>query len=84
MANDARRIADLNTTTTLASTDRVVVLVNPANTANVLTISVNNFLFSIGNNMPGPFTNNVAANTGGVILKGLYYDNNGFVRIRTS
>ena len=84
MANDARRIADLNTANTLASTDRVVVLVNPSNTANVLTISVNNFVLSIGNTMPGPFANDATANTGGVIIKGLYFDTNGFVRLRTS
>jgi len=47
MANDARKISDLNQVNTVATTDRVVVLVNPATTANVLTITVNNFFSNI-------------------------------------
>lgn len=45
--NDARKISDLNTANTLALTDRVVVLVNPNTTANVLTITANTFAMSI-------------------------------------
>jgi len=82
MANDAKRIQDLNTANTLSSTDRVVVLYNATTTANVMTITVNNFIAAVGNSMPGPYTNDATANTSGVKLKGLYYDSTGAVRIR--
>ena len=83
MANDAKRIQDLNTANTLSSTDRVVVLYNAATTtANVLTITVNNFIASVGASLTGPYTNDAAANAAGVVLKGLYYDATGAVRIR--
>ena len=82
MANDAKRIQDLNTANTLASTDRVVILYNATTTANVLTITVNNFIASVGASLTGPYTNDAAANAAGVVLKGLYYDSTGAVRIR--
>lgn len=82
MANVARRIQDLNTANTLSSTDRVVVLYNATTTANVLTITVNNFIASVGASLTGPYTNDAAANAAGVVLKGLYYDATGAVRIR--
>lgn len=82
MANEAKKIANLATTTTLSSTDRVVVLYNPASTANVLTITVNNFIKAIGNTLPGPYANDAAANTAGVGTKGMYYDSTGVVRVK--
>ena len=84
MANDAKRISDLNVANTLSSTDRVVVLANAATTANVQTITMSDFIFSTGNNMPGPYANDAVANTSGVKLKGLYYDTSGFVKLRRS
>ena len=44
--------------------------------------SVNNFIASVGASLTGPYTNDAAANAAGVILKGLYYDATGAVRIR--
>ena len=82
MANDAKRIQDLNTANTLASTDRVVVLYNATTTANVQTITVNNFIMSLGGSLSGPYTNDAAANTAGIPVEGLYYDSTGTVRIR--
>jgi len=59
MANDAKKISDLTVATTLASTDRVVVLYNATTTANVQTITVSN-LFQ---NMPAVTTTSVAIGT---------------------
>jgi len=42
-------------------------------------INVNNFTFS---GIAGPFANDTAAATGGVLLKGFYYDASGNVKIR--
>ena len=43
MANDSRRVSQLNITTTLSANDRVLVLTNPAsNTPNTQTITFNN------------------------------------------
>lgn len=48
MANDSKRVSQLGVTTTLANTDRVVVLTNPgAASANLQTITVNNFVTSL-------------------------------------
>lgn len=83
MANSARRISQLGITTTLTANDRVVVLTNP-NTAiaNTQTITLPNFLNTLGGIMPGPFANDGAANTAGVKVLGIYYDTGGIVRIR--
>lgn len=58
MANDARRISDLAIANTLSANDRVVILTNPDTSANVKTISANNFANSIilkyiSNTVPG-------------------------------
>ena len=83
MAN-SKRTSQLGITTTLQANDRVVVLTNPANAtiANTQTILLSNFLNSVANNLPGPFANDSVANTGGVALHTLYYDTNGFLKIR--
>lgn len=47
MAGDAKKISDLAVANTLSSTDRVVVLVSPATTANVKTITTSNFANSV-------------------------------------
>jgi hypothetical protein len=44
-----------------------------------VVVSVNNFTFT---GIAGPFANDGAANTGGVLLKGFYYDSSGNVKIR--
>jgi hypothetical protein len=44
-----------------------------------VNVSVNNFTFS---GIAGPFADDGAANTGGVLLKGFYYDSSGNVKIR--
>jgi hypothetical protein len=72
MANDAKKISDLTVATTLASTDRVVVLYNATTTANVQTITVSN-LFQ---NMPAVTTTSVAIGTIGTA--------NGFLANATS
>ena len=52
MANDSKRVSQLGVTTTLTTTDRVVVLMNPSGTPNTQTITVNNFINSTVNNFP--------------------------------
>ena len=44
-----------------------------------INVAVNNFVFS---GIAGPFVDDLAANTGGVFLKGFYYDSSGNVKIR--
>lgn len=52
MTNDARRTSQLGIATTLSANDRVVVLTNPATSAQTQTISVYNFANSIANSIP--------------------------------
>jgi hypothetical protein len=47
MSGDAKKISELAVANTLSSTDRVVVLVNPASSANVRTITTANFANSV-------------------------------------
>lgn len=47
MANDAKKISDLAIANTLSANDRVVILANPSTSANVKTITANNFANSI-------------------------------------
>jgi hypothetical protein len=82
MSNDARRIGDLSVANTLSTSDRVVVLINPASTANVLTITVSDFIKSVYGAIPGPYASDVAANAANVAIKSPYYNNDGFVKIR--
>lgn len=85
MATGSFRISQLGTPTVLSANDRIVVLTNPGTTiANTQTITLPNFLNSIGGIMPGPYSNDASANTGGVAVKGIYYDTSGIVRIRLS
>jgi hypothetical protein len=44
-----------------------------------VNVSVNNFTFT---GILGPFASDGAANTGGVLLKGFYYDSSGNIKIR--
>jgi hypothetical protein len=83
MAN-SKRTSQLGVTPTLQANDRIVVLTNPANTAsaNTQTIELDNFWNAIANNLPGPYANDSIANTNGIAVKHLYYDTNGFIRIR--
>jgi hypothetical protein len=52
MTNDAKRTSQLGISTTLQSNDRVVVLTNPASSAQTQTIAVNNFASAIVNILP--------------------------------
>ena len=63
MASDAKKVSDLAVATTLSANDRVVVLVSPATTANVKTITTSNFANSvaaklISNSAPASNTSN--------------------------
>ena len=50
MANDSKRVSQLGVTTSIANNDRVVVLTNPgAATANLQTMTVNNFFTKSSN-----------------------------------
>ena len=52
MANDAKRTSQLGIATTLAATDRVVVLTNPASSAQTQTITVSNLVSVTANLLP--------------------------------
>lgn len=56
MADNAKKISELVIATTLASTDRVVVLASPASSANVKTITAANF----ANSVAAKFVSNTA------------------------
>lgn len=63
MASDAKKVSELAVATTLSANDRVVVLVSPATTANVKTITTSNFANSvaaklISNSAPASNTSN--------------------------
>lgn len=82
MTDNSLKVSQLPTTTNVASSDRLVVLYNAANTsggASVRTITVNNYNSST---VLGPYANDSVATTGGVVLGGLYYDSTGIVHIR--
>jgi len=65
MSNDAKKVSELGIATTLSANDRVVILSNPDTSANVKTITTNNFFASLGQmNVNGnivPTSNNVYA-----------------------
>lgn len=50
MSNDSRRVSQLGVSTSLSTTDRLVVLTNPASSAQTQTITVNNFITKTVNN----------------------------------
>lgn len=81
MANNAVRVSDLPTAANVALTDRLVVLRQPNINPSVRTINVNNFISST---ITGPYSDDANANSAGVPVKGLYYDSDGFVKIRLS
>jgi len=80
MTDNSKKVSELPQASNVASTDRVMVLRDPSGTPSVRTITVNNFISSI--TIPGPYTNDTAANTAGIALGHLYYDTTGTVKIR--
>lgn len=83
MTDNSLKVSQLPQTSNVASTDRVMVLYNAANTsanASVRTITVNNFTRSI--KVPGPYANDTLAANGGISVGSLYYDTTGVVHIR--
>mgnify|MGYP003351067272 CR=1 FL=1 len=60
MANQAIRVANLAIASSLARTDRLVVLTNPSTTANVKTVNVDTFVanLSLSNSVPANSTSN--------------------------
>lgn len=57
MANDAKKTSQLGIATTLSANDRVVVLTNPASSAQTQTITVTNFANSIIDKVQNPIPN---------------------------
>lgn len=73
MAGDAKKISELAVANTLSSTDRVVVLVNPASSANVRTITTANFANSVAARMivnTAPVSNTSAGSPGQIAYDG--------------
>lgn len=73
MADNAKKISELVIATTLASTDRVVVLTSPASSANVKTITTANF----ANSVAAKFITNAypVSNTSPGVAGQIAYDN---------
>jgi len=82
MSNDARKVSNLNITTTLSSNDRVVVLTNPSSFAQTQTIALSDFVYSFSSIISGPYANDSVANTANLPIGSLYYNSNGSVQIR--
>lgn len=72
MANESKQLANVSVTTTLATTDRVVVITNPSTTANVKIITVSNF----ANNIVMKYISNTApvSNTSDGVIGQIAYD----------
>jgi hypothetical protein len=72
MANESKQLANVSVTTTLATTDRVVVITNPSTTANVKIITVSNF----ANNIVMKYISNTApaSNTSNGVTGEIAYD----------
>ena len=66
MANDAKKISELATTTSLSANDRIVILANPSSSPNVKTISVSNLIPSLVTS--NTFNPNFTTNTGNVLV----------------
>ena len=79
MANDSKKVSELPITTILSANDRIVVLTNPAASAQTQTITLSDFGVNL---IPGPFTSDSAAGANSVNLGGVYYRTDGTVRIR--
>lgn len=79
MTDNSKKVSELPTAANVAYTDRVMILRDPSGTPSVRTITVSN-LYST--TIKGPYANDSAAVTGGVPVKGLYYDNSGTIKIR--
>jgi hypothetical protein len=86
---DSVSVTQLPAASNVASTDELVVVFNANSNAlvsngspSVRIITISNFVNSLGKVIPGPYTNDAAANTAGVSLNSLYYDTTGIVRIR--
>jgi hypothetical protein len=52
MANDSKRTSELGIVTSLSANDRLVVLTNPATSAQTQTITVNNFSNTVNSYLP--------------------------------
>ena len=87
MTDNAKKVSELPIANSAAATDRILLLKDPAGAASSRTITVNNFIANVGLNIlglsiPGPFANDLAANTGSIPVKGLYYDDSGTIKLR--
>lgn len=83
MTDNSLKVSQLPQTTNVASTDRLMVLYNAANTsanASVRTITVNNFINTI--KLLGPYADDSTAAAAGISIGSLYYDSSGLVHIR--
>jgi hypothetical protein len=79
MSNDSKKTSELTIATSLSPTDRLVVLTNPAASAQTMTITLDNFTKSL---IRGPFTNDTAAAANSVVVGGVYYKSDGTLKIR--
>lgn len=82
MTDNSKKVSELPTAANVALTDRVMILRDPSGTPSVRTIAVNNFISSL--RVPGPYIDDTAANTAGIAVGSLYYDDSGYVKIRLS
>jgi hypothetical protein len=66
MSNDAKKVSELGIATTLSANDRIVILSNPDTSANVKTITTNNFFASTVTS--NAFNPNFTTNTGNILV----------------
>ena len=82
MTDTAKKTSELPTANTIGSSDRLVFLYQAnTSTPSTRTITIKNLTPNL---VSGPFASDAAASSGGVPLKGLYYDNTGNIKIRLS
>ena len=82
MTDNSLTVSKLPQTSNIAQSDRIMILYNANSTlanASVRTIAVNNFF---SNTIPGPYLNDSAASTAGIVIGQLYHDTSGYVKMR--
>ena len=79
MSNDSKKVSQLGIATTLLPDDRVVVLTNPAASAQTMTMTLDDLSKSL---IRGPFTNDTTAAANSVSVGTVYYKSDGTLKIR--
>lgn len=76
-----RDVLATSNTTSVTNTD---IFVLERADGNTYALYANALYQNVGVSIPGPYANDSVASGNGVVLKNLYYDTNGFIKIRLS